>query len=416
VAQTAPKIDLSPLPSFPIIDPAEYEARGYPHELWTKLRAEEPVSWWEPPGMPPFWAITRHQDIEWISRQPERFLNSPLLAIFPKEQFDPENFPLRAMTKMDPPEHGRYRALAAARFTPRALEPLAAVIESIVDERLAAAERLETIDFVTDVAAWVSISVIAAMLGLPRDDWPALLRWTMATMAAADPEFRGDEGTAATAERAIREQFEYFSRSIAERRRNPGDDLVSVLARAEIDGRPLPDWELLSYVIVLMIAGNDTSRNAMVGGLAALLDHPTELAKVRRDTSLWSSAIEEMLRWVSPVVQFCRTPAEDTEIQGRRILAGQALCLFYPSANRDEAIFPDPFTFSVTRDPNPHLAFGVGEHFCLGAALARLEMRILFTRLFERAERVEAAGPRARLRSSFVGGIKHLPVRLALRR
>src|ERR1051325_10542766 len=197
-------------PSFAIIDPAHYAAHGYPHEVWSRLRSEEPVSWWEPPGMPPFWAITRYRDIESIESQPRRFLNSPLLAIFPKAQFDPESFPFRAMTKMDPPEHGRYRGLVSHRFTPRAVERLKHDVERIVDDRLAAVAERPDVDFVTEVAAWVAITVVAQLLGIPEADWPRLIAWSNATMAAADPEFQSDAGTQATTVAAVQEQFAYF--------------------------------------------------------------------------------------------------------------------------------------------------------------------------------------------------------------
>jgi cytochrome P450 len=400
---------------FEIIDPVHYERHGYPHAAWAHLRQHDPVSWWEPPGMPPFWAITRHEDIQWISRQPDRFRNAPMLAIFPKEQFDPESFPLRAMTKMDPPEHGEYRALTSRWFGARAVESLRREIDAIVDERLDAVSQQREIDFTTEVAARVSISVIASLLGIPKADGDQLFRWTNATMGATDPEFQQGAGTKATEDDAIRGQFEYFARLVAERRRQPRSDVTTVLAGATLRGEPLPDWELLSYVIVLMIAGNDTSRNAMSGGLLALLEHPAAWERLRREPALVPTAVEELLRWASPVVQFCRTPVEDVEIRGRQIRAGQALCLFYPSGNRDEAVFEAPFELRIDRQPNPHLAFGVGEHFCLGAHLARLELGILFTKLVSRLEAIELAAPVERLRSSFVGGIKHLRIRCRLR-
>ena len=402
-------------PPLEIIDPLYYEQHGYPHAAWTYLRTHEPVSWWKPSGMPPFWAVTRHADIQQISREPERFLSSPMLAIFPREQFDPENFPLRAMTKMDPPEHGEYRGLTSQLFTARSVERWRSAVEEIVDQRLALAAEREDVDFVTEVAAAVSIFVIAQILGIPRSDWQQLYRWTNQTMGATDPEFQSGTSVKETESEALRLQFEYFSRMIESRRRDPADDVTSLLARARLRGAPLPDWELLSYVIVLMIAGNDTTRNAMSGGLLALVEHPAALARLREEPALLPLAIEEMLRWTSPVVQFCRTAAADVEIRGTKVRAGQTLCLFYPSGNRDESVFDQPFEFRIDRRPNPHLAFGVGEHFCLGAHLARLELTVLFARLLGRFESIELRGPVARLRSSFVGGIKHLPVRLRFR-
>jgi cytochrome P450 len=189
---------------------------------------------------------------------------------------------------------------------------------------------------------------------------------------------------------------------------------VSVLANAEIDGQPLPDLELLSYFFLLVVAGNETTRNATSGGLLALIEHPAEMQRLREDPALIPSATEEILRWVTPVIQFARTAAEDTELRGQKIRAGESLALFYPSANRDEEVFEEPFRFRIDRKPNSHLAFGIGEHFCLGSHLARLELQIIFRHLLQRLEHVELAGPVDRLRSSFVGGIKHMPVRYKL--
>ena len=199
------------------------------------------------------------------------------------------------------------------------------------------------------------------------------------------------------------------------RRAEPRDDMVSVLANATIDGQPMPTLELLSYYLLLVVAGNETTRNAASGGLLALIENPGELAKLRSDPSLVESAVEEIVRWTAPVIQFCRTAVEDVEIRGKRIRAGDALCLFYPSANRDEDVFEDPDVFRVDRRPNPHLGFGIGEHFCLGANLARLELRAIFRELAERLEEVELAGPYERMRSSFLGGVKRMPIRYRLR-
>jgi cytochrome P450 len=202
---------------------------------------------------------------------------------------------------------------------------------------------------------------------------------------------------------------------VQERRSEPRDDLVSLLAQAEIDGEKLPDLELLSYFYVLVVAGNETTRNATSGGLLALIEHPDQMERLRCEPSLIRSAVEEILRWTTPVIQFARTAKQDTEVRGQKIRAGESVALFYPSGNRDEEVFDEPFAFRVDRKPNPHLAFGIGEHVCLGAHLARLELQILFRKLLERLEHVELAGPVDRLRSSFVGGIKHMPVRYRIR-
>jgi cytochrome P450 len=199
-----------------------------------------------------------------------------------------------------------------------------------------------------------------------------------------------------------------------ERRKQPTDDIISVLANSALNGAPLPPFELLSFYFLLVIAGNETTRNAMSGGLVALIENPGEFEKLRRDASMVDSAVEEILRFTTPVIQFCRTAKEPFELRGQKIRAGDSMCLFYPSANRDEEIFDDPFAFRVDRNPNQHLAFGIGEHFCLGANLARLELRILFRLLAERLEHAELTGPMERLASSFLGGVKHVPLRYRL--
>ena len=258
--------------------------------------------------------------------------------------------------------------------------------------------------------------MLCDLLGAPREDWAKLFQWTNETIGPNDPEFQQHGETAAdTAERSRSELFQYFWQMIEARRAQPTDDIVSVLANAQIDGEYVPPFELLSYCFLLVVAGNETTRNATSGGVMALVQNPAELAKLRRDPSLIDSAVEEIVRWTSPVIQFCRTPIHDVELRGQHIPAGENLCLFYPSANRDEEIFDQPFAFRVDRTPNPHLGFGIGEHFCLGANLARLELRIIFRQLIERLDHLELAGPVSRLRSSFVGGIKSMPVRYQLR-
>jgi cytochrome P450 len=241
-----------------------------------------------------------------------------------------------------------------------------------------------------------------------------MFRWTNQTIGSTDPEFREGRSATETVREGRNALFRYFFELAGKRRAEPRDDIVSVLANAKLGGQPLPPLELLSYYFLLVVAGNETTRNALSGGLLALLENPGELEKLRRRPELAESAVEEIVRWTSPVIQFCRTATEDVELRGKKIRAGQNLCLFYPSANRDEEVFPDPFAFRVDRKPNPHLAFGIGEHFCLGANLARLELRVAFRHLARRLRHVELAGPVERLRSSFVGGIKRVPIRYEL--
>jgi cholest-4-en-3-one 26-monooxygenase len=399
-----------------VIDPDWYGKHGPPHAAWTKLRREAPISYCEPPGMLPFWAVVRHDDIVRISRDPEHFQNAPRLAVFPEEQFATDNFPVRHLLNMDPPEHRHYRQLLSGHFTPRAVEAKRPAVERLVDEILDAVAGRTEIDFVTDVAAVMPIAVIAEMLGLPPEDRPLFFRWTNETLGATDPEYQDGATVSETTARAVQAQKDYFTRMIEMRRCKPTDDFMGILANATLDGTWIPDFELLSYLILLVVAGNETTRNAASGGLLALIQNAGALATLQRDPDLVRSATEEVVRWVTPVNQFCRTPVADVELHGQRIRAGEHLCLFYGSANRDEAVFDEPFAFRVDRDPNLHIGFGIGEHVCLGAHLARLELQVLFRKLVERVEHFELTGPVERLQSSFISGIKHLPVRLTPRR
>ena len=398
-----------------VIDPLYYGRYGYPHASWAWLRRHAPVAWVEPPGMLPFWAITRYADVGMILRDHRRFVIAPRLAVFPEEQAPIDMPPFRHLLNMDPPEHGRYRNLLSQHFTPKALERKRAAVGEIVDDTLARVADRSEVDFVAGVAAIVPLAVIAEMLGIPREDWTHVFHLSNTLLGAADPEYQEGASLAETAERARQQFFEYFRDLSQARRRDPRDDFITALVNARIEGAPLPEWELLSYYVLMIVAGNETTRNATSGGLLALMENPGELEKLRRDPSLIPTAVEEIVRWVSPVIQFCRTALEDVELRGVTIRKGEACCIFYPSANRDEEAFPDPFTFRVDRTPNEHYGFGIGVHFCLGANLARLELQEIFRRLVARLDAVELAGPVERMHSSFVGGIKRMPVRWQLR-
>ncbi len=406
------------LDTIDIISPDLYQQKGYPHEEWALLRREAPIFWYDRTAGEPFWAVTRHADIITLSKQPRRLLNEPRLAVFPEEE-GPRPEEGQHLLTMDPPMHAKYRRLISSRFTPRALRALQGDIEEIATEILddvATDGEWGEIDFVEKVSSVLPLAVIADMLGVPRSDWRMMFQWTNEMIGSGDPEYRREGETPDdTSERARLAALEYFSRMVEERRRNPRDDLVSILANAELDGAALPVENLMSYYNLIVIAGNETTRNATSGGLLALIEHPGEFEKLRRDPSLVSKATEEILRWTTPVIQFCRTATEDVEIRAQKVRAGQSFCLFYPSANRDDEVFDEPYSFKIDRDPNPHLAFGIGEHFCLGANVARLELNVMFRHLAARIDEVELAGPVERLRSSFLGGVKHMPIRYRLR-
>jgi cholest-4-en-3-one 26-monooxygenase len=317
---------------------------------------------------------------------------------------------------MDPPDHGRYRNLISKWFTPRTVKVWEPKVQQVTRDVLDAAGEKGDIDFVADVSAPITIAVIALMLGVPQRDWHLLFRWTNEIIAPEDPEFQRGRTSVETGDAARMELFAYFKQIAEERRKDPRDDILSAIVRGQIDGAPLPDFELLSYYFLLVVAGNETTRNAMTGGLQCFLDDPGEWKKVCDDPGLVEGAIEETVRWTTPVIQFARTATRDTTLRGKTVRAGESVCLFYASGNRDEEIFEDPFRFRVDRRPNDHVGFGRGEHVCLGAHLARLEIRTMYQQLRERLVSMERTGDVVRVRSSFVGGIKRAPMRWELRR
>ncbi|MGH8013649.1 MAG: cytochrome P450 [Candidatus Binataceae bacterium] len=406
------------LETLDIINPDLYVERGYPHAAWALLRREAPVFRYERPDVEPFWAITRHEDIVTVSRQPELFKSSQLLFVTIQESGAPapDEAILRQLLNMNPPEHGAYRAVVNRRFTPRAVMPLTAQVEQITAKVLDGIMDKSECDFVTEVSAKLPLAVIAEMFGIPGADWNMMFRLSNAMIGPADPEYAGSETIKQNLEQARMEFFQYFMQLIEDRRRKSArDDLAGALATGNVNDEPLPPFELLSYFALLIIAGNETTRNATTGGLYAFINHPEQWNRLKRDPTLINPAVEEIVRWTSPVIQFTRIATADTELHGQKIHEGDILTLFYPSANRDEEVFENPESFDIGRYPNRHIAFGIGEHFCLGANLARLELQVMFGALAKRLEAVELAGPVQRMRSSFVGGIKHMPIRYRMR-
>jgi cholest-4-en-3-one 26-monooxygenase len=405
------------LETIDIVDPDLYVSRGYPHQEWALLRREAPVYRYERPNVDPFWAVTGHAQIVEVSRQPALFKSIQRLFMTIDEEGapDPNEGILRQLLNMNPPEHGAYRGVVNRRFTPRGVQVLRQQIETITTEVLDGLVGREECDFVLDVSAKLPLAVIAEMFGIPRSDWDAMFRLSNMMIGPSDPEYGGSNTVKETLELARMEFFQYFNALVEDRRKNPRDDLASALANGKVNGEPLPIFELMSYFALLIIAGNETTRNATTGGLFAFINHPDQWRRLKADPSLVPHAVEEIVRWTSPVIQFNREAVADTELNGQKIRAGDLLCLIYPSANRDEAVFDHPDEFDIGRNPNPHIAFGIGEHFCLGANLARLELQVMFRQLAERLEAIELNGPIQRMRSSFVGGIKHMPVRYRLK-
>ena len=358
----------APATEAPIVDlihPDVYVEHGYPHDAWTWLRNHDPVRFIERPSGSSYWAITKHADIMAIGKDPKRFLNEPLLVLEFEDRGGEGAFqPPQTLIQMDPPKHHGFRQLISRRFTPRALKKIEKDIHDIafeiVDDLFKQGEEGEC-DFVRQVSAPLPIAVIAWLLGVPRSDWELIFRWTNQIIGAGDPEYQKEgEDSNATAQAAMIEVFQYMTKLMEDKRKNPADDIASALVHAEVDGRKLEPIEVLSYYFIIIIAGNETTRNATSGGMLALIQHQDQLRRLQRHPELMSDAIEEIVRWTSPIIHFARTASEDVEIRGRKIRKGEQLGLFYPSANRDEEIFERPFEFDIGRKPNRHLAFGIG--------------------------------------------------------
>ncbi len=407
---TTPDVD-----SLDLVDPVRYARDGYPHAVWTRLRAEAPVAYIAPPGYEPFWAVTKHADITSIARKPLRFSSAQGIQL---RRTNEKVMPSEMVVMLDPPRHGPMRRVANMRLAPASVRTRHADIERIAVEILDAAAPAGAsgeFDFVERIAAPFPLAVIACFLGVPRDDWDSLYRWSNEVIGHDDAEYRRPgETPGQTAKRARGELYRYFERLVEQRRSNLEDDLVSELIRGEIDGKRLTKEQLIFYCELLVEAGNETTRNAISGGLLAFCEHRGEWEKLRGRPELLSDAVEEILRWVTPISHFTRTATEDCEVRGEKIRAGEQLALYFASANRDEEVFEDPFAFRVDRRPNPHLAFGFGEHFCMGAHLARVELAIVFRHLLDRLDSFEVAGPVERLSSIVNGSIKHLPLRYRL--
>ncbi len=428
------------LDTIDITDTDLYVERGYPWEHWDLLRKEAPVYWYERPRFEPFWAITKWEDVSYISRHPELFSNTQLLRMNDSESIhvgergrvrsanrfggspdDPPDFIF-----MDPPEHRQHRGLVSSQFTPRVMKTLedhfAEMAENYVSHfadvvvaQMADRGEEGVVDLVHELSAKLPVAAICEMANIPEEDWDKIFHWTETLVGAADPEYRLPGENREQTLRRSGDEWRRYNEALVEQRLSEGlgKDLLSMLLSAEVDGRTLTPREISSYFTLLLAAGNETTRNSITGGVKALLDHPDQLDWLVSDPAMVPSAVEEMLRWTSVVIQFQRTAMEDVEIRGQMIRKGESVVMWYPSANRDEEVFEDPYKFDIGRDPNDHFAFGgYGEHFCLGANLARWEMRSIFHALIPVLPKLQLAGKAELVPGSLhVGGIKRMLVR-----
>jgi cytochrome P450 len=398
-----------------LADPQAYTDEQRLHAVLTHLRANAPVSRVEVPNYRPFWAITKYADIMSIERDNTLFTNwpRPVLATIQGDELQAAAG-VRTLIHLDDPQHRVVRAIGSDWFRPKAMRALKVRIDelakSYVDKMLAIGPEC---DFVQQVAVNFPLYVIMTLLGIPEADFPRMLKLTQELFGSDDSEFkRGTSGEEQLP--ALLDMFSYFNGVTAARRENPTEDLASAIANARIDGEPLSDIETVSYYLIVATAGHDTTSATISGGLHALIENPDQLTQLRDNFALMPRATEEMIRWVTPVKHFMRTAASDTAVRGTPIAAGESVLLSYVSANRDEDAFEDPFRFDVAREPNKHVAFGYGVHFCMGAALARMEVNSFFTELLPRLKSIELTGDPEFVATTFVGGLKHLPVRYSL--
>lgn len=403
-----------------LAEPMAYSDEKRLHEALAHLRSHAPVSWVDVPPYAPFWAITKHADVMDIERNNALFTNDPRpfleVAEFDEKQRAEREagIGLRTLIHMDDPHHRDIRKIGADWFRPSALKALKTRCDELakvwVDKM---AEQGPELDFSTDIAVNYPLYVILTLLGMPESDFGFMLKLTQELFGQNDEEMQRDANPDAFMA-VIMDMFAYFTALTASRREHPTDDLASAIANARINGEPISDMDTLSYYAIVASAGHDTTSAGIAGGLLALIQNPDQLARLQADPSLMGTAVEEIIRWVVPVKEFMRTAQSDTEIRGVPIKKGEAVLLSYVSANRDEEVFTDPMRFDVGRDPNKHLSFGYGVHFCLGASLARMEINSFLSELIPRIKTIELAGDPQLISTLFVGGLKRLPIRVTL--
>jgi cytochrome P450 len=430
-----------------VISPEVYEKAGHPRDAFAWLRENDPLRLVSPDGYKPFWVVTKHEDIVEIEKQPDIFTSEPrpiLMAqasapevqaeiigeIFKRLQDSPkllqvmasagEGGLIRSLVQMDPPDHTRYRALVQPWFKPTNIKVLEGRLNKIIKEVLDAMMgdgTQQTVDFAQDIAVNPPLRLITELLGVPEKDEWRILKLTTELFAGDDPEMRRMADDPLSIFDTIKDIYEYFDKLTDELRANPTESLASYIANGKLDGEHLPFKELISYYTIVATAGHDTTKNAIVGGLHALVTHPEQLARFKEivhDEDALKLAVEEILRWTTPVAQFARTAEKDYVLRGQTIKKGDTVGLMYASGSFDEDIFENPSEFNIERKPNRHLAFGTGPHQCLGLLLARLELRIFFQQLVPRLAEVELTEAPDRIKASFVHGIKHLNIRYRL--
>ncbi|NWH07764.1 MAG: cytochrome P450 [Alphaproteobacteria bacterium] len=413
-----------------VADPKAYADDKRAHDAFTWLRKNMPLGRAELDLFDPFWVVSKHADILEIERQNELFHNGDRASVLTPKEADRKVREMmggsphlvRSLVQMDNPDHMKYRRLTQAWFLPQNIKKLENRIREIARSFI---DRMEdkggACDFARDIAFLYPLHVIMEILGVPEVDEPMMLKLTQELFGSADPELNRNKkavddvaanvnAVAAT----VAEFIAYFNKMTADRRANPRDDVASVIANGEIDGKPLGELEAMSYYIIVATAGHDTTSNTTAGGMWALAESPSEFAKLKANAELIPLYLEESIRWVTPVKHFMRTATADATVRGQKIAKGDWMMLSYPSGNRDEEVFEEPFKFKVDRSPNKHIAFGYGAHVCLGQHLGRMEMRILWEELLPRLKSVELNGKPRWMEANFVCGPKTVPIRYTM--
>lgn len=422
------ELDLGPRDA-DIVDPDTY-VRGVPHATFRRLRRDDPVSWWDEPDGQGFWAVTRHDDLKYVSRHVEEFSSAQGVTL---EEMDESDFTARRnMLEYDPPAHTRYRRLVAKPFSRRSVyayeTAIRSLARSVVDDALAPGGTV-TLDFVSDIAKQLPMRMLGRLLGVDDADGPWLVERGDALLGNFDPDFTDfpvgltdtDEYKAVPFRSpAALELFHYAEAQADQRRRHPTHDVINDLLAPMIDGDRLTDQEFKNFFVLLVSAGNDTTRYTMASSMKALIERPDQMEMLREaigrgDEAFVETAVEELIRWGSVTMHFRRTATRDTELRGRTIRAGDKVVIWFVSADYDESVFANPYHLDLRRDPNPQVAFGLtSPHLCLGAQLARMEIKVLFQELLPRLTGAQITGPLERMRSNFIAGIKRLPVALTV--
>ena len=400
-----------------LVDPEIMGHEKTMHGLFDYLREHDPVSWVEPEGYDPFWSLARYEDIKFVGSNNDRFLSAPRTILFPKEFEEPllEQFGTRngleTLIHMDRPKHLKLRKVTREWFLPRSVEKLDAEIKALCAEYVDKMQEMGgECDFVKDITLLYPLRIIMSILGLPRESEATMLKLTQELFGNMDPDLQRVNLEGAGLD-TLMEFSAYFEEVIADRKQNPGEDLATVLANAEVDGEPMNPLDQMSYFIIAASAGHDTTSAVLGAGMKALLEHPEQMQAWRNDPEMDMTAAKELMRWVSPVRHMVRTATDDYELRGKHIKPGENIALWFPAANRDEDVIKNANSLDLRRDPKIHLAFGYGSHMCLGQHLATMEVARFYRELLSRLKHIEMSAEPTWIHANFVGGLKSMPVR-----